>query len=197
MNSGYQLPMTDAFLNRLVRDLGADRKATRMDACTTLIQYPEKNVVRRLVKELGNSNSNVRGNAAFILGRIGDSLAEKDLIALLKDDNVGGRINACMALGDVGGMESAGILMEFVNDRVLGKHAKEAMDNIWERQKAKRGKINDSKARILAMSKESIIRERGEFMQKVDELIDRMRQLRRNDPPEKKAIRKKPRRHLS
>jgi|GEM_PF-4807497 len=197
MNSGYQMPMTEVFLNRLIKDLGADRKATRMDACLTLLNYQDKKVIERLVKELKNSDSGIRGNAAYILGRMGSTLAEKDLLALLGDKDLGVRMNACIALGDAGGIESARALTRLLDDRVLGRHAKQSLDSIWEKQKESRGKINDSKARILAMSKESIVRDRNEFMQKADELLGRMRRLRRNDPPEKKITRKKPRKHLS
>ncbi|NYZ77379.1 HEAT repeat domain-containing protein [Candidatus Micrarchaeota archaeon] len=193
MYDGFKAPMTDTLLNRLISDLGAERKAAMKEACITLTQYQEKKVVDRLVMELKNNDPDIRRNAAYILGRMGSKEAENGLIPLLEDENPTVRMSACNALGQVGGEKAEDVLIRLISDKLIGESAQGAVGRILERKHAEKEKNGSGEMTLTDLSRGQIIKERQEFMEKADGLLSRMKRITRNDPPEpiaKKPLRK-------
>jgi hypothetical protein len=172
----FEPPLTDGYLKKLIRDLGAERKAVRRDAYVTLMASYNKKVVRRLISALGNKNERIRGSAAHILGRREDKEAEKPLIEALKDEKNTVKLEVCVALGNVGGPDAVRPLIELTKgeDKRLAKEAEKSIEKIRKRRNNEMEQMKLECQRFMARKR----KDHETFLNSAEEILMRMSEIR-------------------
>ncbi len=116
----------------LLESLGFESQALRRAALAALGRFQTQKTATAAA-ELLSAEPGLRHDASDALQRMG-AAAEPAVITLLADGNRQVKIEACHILRVIGTQESLDPLKQALNDRLLARHAREALAAIQRRQ---------------------------------------------------------------
>jgi len=172
----------NAKIEILIKQLGDVNARIQDRATDTLANYKSPLVLPRVTTLLRDENANRRRNAARILSTIGTVKSVEPLINTLSDENPDVRYwvaGALGELGDVAAIPKLSELAKYDTSKKVKKMAKKAIEEI------KKVQSSDSMKRQI---------EDKIFEQKAEEVMERIRTIRRSyrkDKPHEKKITRK------
>lgn len=183
------LAMTDAYVKKLIRDLGAERPAVRREARIALALHTGKRVTNEMLDNLNTKNDKRRLLIVHILGNKDDERIEPALIEALqmeKEQNI--RHEICNSLGSTGKTkETIDALSKLTTngDKSLMIKAKACIGKIRKRMNVALDRTDSphrKKVDLITMgeiksTKEELQVGNRRFMESTGELLEKMREF--------------------